>query len=390
VTLPDGLGNRRDVLLGAFGSPESRAEYARVLAEWEASGRLAPPRPGGANKADLTVNEIAVAYWRHVVTYYVKEGWATSEQTVIKHALRFLKTLYGHTLARDFGPLALKSVRKAMVEHPITSKVKVKDAQTGKVRQEEKVLRQGLTRKNVNKQIGRIKRLFAWAVEEELVPVEVYQALRCVKGLRKGQAREKPRVKPVSVAVVEATLPFLRSVVRTMVQVQLLTGCRPQDVVQVRMIDIDLTGPVWEYRPHRYKTQHRNEQDDPDRERVVFLGPRAQGLLKPLFTSNVTDYLFSPANSEQDRSIERRKDRRTPLWPAHRKRLAAKRKPKRARAPKDHYAVATYRRAIERACIKAGVEVWIPLQLRHARGTEVRKLFAWRRVRRCLAMPSWA
>jgi hypothetical protein len=45
VTLPDGLGGRRDVLLGKYDTPESRAEYARVLAEWEASGRRPPRRP---------------------------------------------------------------------------------------------------------------------------------------------------------------------------------------------------------------------------------------------------------------------------------------------------------------------------------------------------------
>src|SRR5215831_11564946 len=39
VTLPDGTGGRRDVLLGKHGTPESRAEYARVIAEWEAGGR---------------------------------------------------------------------------------------------------------------------------------------------------------------------------------------------------------------------------------------------------------------------------------------------------------------------------------------------------------------
>jgi hypothetical protein len=37
VTLTDGLGRRRDVLLGRYGTPESRAEYVRVLAEWEAA-----------------------------------------------------------------------------------------------------------------------------------------------------------------------------------------------------------------------------------------------------------------------------------------------------------------------------------------------------------------
>jgi hypothetical protein len=38
VTLPDGLGGRHDVLLGKYGTPESRDEYARVIAEWEAAG----------------------------------------------------------------------------------------------------------------------------------------------------------------------------------------------------------------------------------------------------------------------------------------------------------------------------------------------------------------
>ena len=49
VTLSDGLGNRRDVLLGKYRTTQSRLEYARVIAEWEANGRLSSlkrPRPG--------------------------------------------------------------------------------------------------------------------------------------------------------------------------------------------------------------------------------------------------------------------------------------------------------------------------------------------------------
>jgi integrase len=376
VTLSDGVGGRRDVLLGPFGSAESRAEYARVIAEWEASGRRFPqPAATGSGRPDLTINELALAYWRHAETYYVKDGRATSEQTVIKYALRFLKNLCGHTPARDFGPLALKAVREAMIKQPIVRKVKVKDPVTGEVREEAKILHHGLARKNLNKQIGRIKRMFAWAVEEELLPVETYQALRCVKGLRKGQAREKPRVKPVPLEIVEATLPHLPPVVGMMVQVQLLSGCRPQDVVQVRAIDVDVTGPVWEYRPQRYKTEHRNEGDDPDRERIVFFGPRAQALLKPYFTTNVTDYLFSPARSEQARAVALRAGRKTPLYPSHLKHQAAKRKARPARSLKDQYTVASYRRAVQRACVKGGLPVWCPLQLRHACGTEVRKRF---------------
>ena len=39
--------NGRDVYLGRFGTPESRAEYDRLIAQWLASGRPPPPRPSG-------------------------------------------------------------------------------------------------------------------------------------------------------------------------------------------------------------------------------------------------------------------------------------------------------------------------------------------------------
>jgi hypothetical protein len=63
VTLPDGLGGRRDVLLGKHGTAASRHEYARVIAEWEAAGRRLP-QPVATS--DLTVNELAAAFWVHV------------------------------------------------------------------------------------------------------------------------------------------------------------------------------------------------------------------------------------------------------------------------------------------------------------------------------------
>ena len=111
MTLPDGFGARRDVLLGRYDTAESRLEYRRVLMEWEANGRRLPPKPADDKAADLSLNELMVAYGRHVEGYYVKDGRPTSEQTVIKNALRFAKTLDGHTAARDFGPSALKAVR---------------------------------------------------------------------------------------------------------------------------------------------------------------------------------------------------------------------------------------------------------------------------------------
>src|SRR5262249_13187499 len=51
VTLPDGLGGRRDALLGKYGTAESRAEYLRALAEWEANGRRLLQPPAAARTA---------------------------------------------------------------------------------------------------------------------------------------------------------------------------------------------------------------------------------------------------------------------------------------------------------------------------------------------------
>jgi hypothetical protein len=235
--------------VGPFGSPQAQEKYDRAVAEWLANGRQ--PSAPSANTSPLTVSELILAYWRHVETYYVKSGKPTSEQAAVKYAVRFVRRLYGSMAAKDVSPKALKAVREAMIGHKITRTVKVRDPKTSESREEVKVIQHGLCRRVINKQIGRIKRMFAWAVEEELVPVEVHAALLCVKGLKKGKshAREKQRVRPVPDAHVNATLPLLPPSVRTMVEVHQLCGGRPQDIVGMRAVDIDMSGPVWEYRP---------------------------------------------------------------------------------------------------------------------------------------------
>jgi integrase len=381
VTLRDGLGNRRDVLLGKFGTAASRAEYARVIGEWEAASRRLPAR--AAAVSGCTVNELILLYWRHVEGYYRKDGKPTSEPDTIRQALRFVRQLYGHTPAAEFGPLALKAVRDAMVKHPVTRRVRVLDPETGEVRKEDRVYRVGLSRRLINKQVGRIRQMFRWATEQELLPVSVYQSLLTVKGLRKGErgAREKPRIKPVPAAFVDAVLPHLPPLVHAMVEVHRLCGGRPQDVVQMRPLDIDMTGDIWEYRPPRYKTEHHDEEADQGR--VLFLGPQAQAFLKPLLPLNVADYIFNPGRSERERNAARRGQRKTPLWGAHLRAQERKKKRRKRRAMRDHYAVAAYRRAVHRACAKAGVPPWHPNQLRHSRLTEIRKRYGLEASKAC-------
>src|SRR5262245_36491404 len=132
VTLTDVLGKRRDVLLGRYGSAESKVEYRRVLAEWEAAGQRLP-QPASTPAPDLTVNELALAYYRFAKTYYVKDGRPTSEVATIKQALRFLKRLYGHTNAKDFGPPTRKAARHASAPHAVSRTLPAPAPQRGEL-----------------------------------------------------------------------------------------------------------------------------------------------------------------------------------------------------------------------------------------------------------------
>src|SRR5262249_41616211 len=53
-----------------------------------------------------------------------------------------------------------------------------------------------LARRVINQRVDHVKRFFAWAVSEELVPAAVHDALLRVAGLRRGHegARETPKV----------------------------------------------------------------------------------------------------------------------------------------------------------------------------------------------------
>lgn len=359
----------RSVYLGKFDTPESRAKYDRVMARYLA-GRADPEHPAtesasrpttsATRSADLSVAELVLRYWGHAKTYYTKNGRPTGELYPLKQALRVLRRHFGETPATEFGPLSLKALRDVMITLPITRKVKVVDPDTHETRFEEKVIRVGLARRTINKQLGRVKRCFAWAVGEELLPARVHDALLRVDGLRKGRsaAREAPPVRPAPDADVDAALSRVPAAVRAMIEVQRLTGCRPQEVVTMRGADIDTAGPVWEYRPPVYKTEHRDEGGG---ERVICIGPRAQVVLAPLLTAARGGYLFRPGRPDRDRKAGA---------PAGK--------------PAEHYTVAGYRQEIRRGCVRAKVPRWCPNQLRHAAGTSIRKKFGLERAQAVL------
>ena len=347
----------RTFYLGPHGTEASRKEYDRLVGVWQSNGRRLPRSAG--ELSGLTVSELILRYWEHHVSkFYTKNGRPTREQETIKQALRPLRDLLGNALAADFSPLKLKAVRENMISR-------------------------GWCRSHVNKQTSRVKRLFKWAVEHEIVPPEVHYSLQAVSGLRRGRSgvRESEPVRPVPSDRIDAIRPYVGRQVWSMIELQRSTGMRPGEVVAMRACDIDMSGDLWDYRPSSHKGQHH------DRERVIPLGPRSQGVIRGFLKPDVQAPLFSPADAEAERRAAGHANRKTPLSCGNRP--GSNRRPQPCRKPRDRYSVDSYRRAIQRACDKAfpspkglgAVELkqwhkehrWHPHQLRHSSGTKIRK-----------------
>ena len=324
--------------LGPWQSPESHEKYATLIAEWKRlGGSLSTSPPASStDTSPLTVSKLILAFFTYAQTHYVKRGEPTSEQACIRQALRPVRQLYGSTPAIEFGPRALKNARQSLIAS-------------------------GRSRKSINKDVHRIKRMFRWAVEEELLPSEVYMKLRCVAALAKGKtsAREIEKVAPVPEEHVFAILPHLPPPVAAMVQLQLLTGARPQEVIHVRSCDITKGDGVWYYAPSIHKTEHH------DREKCIVLGPKAMTVLLPFLGRDPQAFCFSPAESVAWRHARRPKRLNRvsaePLAPAA--------------YVNQKYTRHSYRVAVQRACKRANVPIWSPGQLRHTRATQIRHEF---------------
>ena len=240
--------------LGKWDSPKSKERYAAFVAELAVRpiAAILPPRSPAVPGEGITVMELCDAYWTFAQRYYSKNGKPSGWLNHIRLMLRKLRETYGLTPAAEFGPLKLKTIRQTLIAA-------------------------GHSRVYINKLVPIIPRMFKWAVAEELIPGGVYQALRTVEGLRKGrtEAHETKPVLPVTAEVVDATLPHLPAVVADMIRVQRLTGARPGEICQLRPVDLDRSGDVWEYRPESHKTEHHG------RERIIYIGPQAQQVLLP-------------------------------------------------------------------------------------------------------------
>jgi integrase len=331
VTLTDAVTRRRkDFWLGEYGTPESRERYHRLIGKWEAAGRRLPsgdwdiaPAERGAG---MKISELVVEYFDWAKKYY-----RPNEVATLRVALRLLRKMYGESLAVEFGPQKLRLVRESMIRGS----------------ESETPRRIPWTRTHCNHQCRRIRAMFKWASSHELVPVSVYHALNTIEPLKRGRtiAREGKRVLPAPMELVDGCRPFLSRQVNGLIDLQLLTGARCGELVIMRPIDIDMTSKdgVWRYRPATHKTEHFGK------ERVIYLGPRAQEVILPFLAERRTDqYIFSPAEAEQERRAKLTAARKTPLSCGNT--VGSNRLEVPTRKPGDRYTAPSYYTAIMRAC----------------------------------------
>jgi integrase len=305
----------RDHYLGPHGSPESYDQYQELITEWRI-------RNCDADRYTLTVDDLALLYLAHAKQHYRKAGRHTSEVHCIRSALRYLVATAGRTRVRSFGPKLLKSVRERMVSA-------------------------GDCRSTINSNVGRLRRMFKWAVAEELVPVAVLTALQAVQGLQAGRcdAIDRAPVRPVPQDAIDAIRPFVSRPVWAMVQLQLLTGMRPGEVLSMRACDLNMSGRTWEFMPSSHKTEHHG------RGRTIFLGPRAQEIVRQFLKSDLQGYLFSPRDAVLEYRTEKNSHRVTPSNQGNRAGLNRKQIPIRAAGLR--YSRDAYRVAIQRGCERA-------------------------------------
>jgi integrase len=306
----------------------SRQEYARLTSEWLASGGV---RVADAAEA-LTVVQLLAAFAKHAAAYYVDaDGAPTSELKTYVTLIRRFRKAYGRTIAAEFGPLRLKAFRQTLIA-------------------------EGLSRGVVNRTICRVRQIFRWGAENELVPASVVEALRCVAGLRYGKtlATETEPVRPVPDALVDAVLAHVAPQIKAMIELQRLTGMRSGEVCRMRGCDLNMAGTVWTYTPARHKNLFRGHA------RVVYLGPRAQEILRPWQRTNLQEHLFQPCEAVDWRRRRQHAARKTPLHYGNRP--GSNVKPKPAKRPRGHYTTASYFRAVTYGCELA---FGMPAALRH-------------------------
>jgi integrase len=312
----------KDHYLGAYGSPEAKAAYARLLVEQ--ADRPEPTPTARTGPAVVSVSSV-VARWLADEAPRYPAG--SREPRAYRTALAALVRLYGPLPADQFDAGCLGRLQASLASGDWLSD----QERTTRPRSQ----RSGMVATVVNRHIVRVRTVWKWAERTGLVPRGSHAHLSSLPGLRANDARVRHSQahRPATFDEVRAVVRQLAPVGRAMLLLQWWSGMRSGEVRTMRSGQVDTSGDVWLYRLASHKNAWRGQS------RVVALGPKCKALLAPwLEGRQPTDYLFPPTRSRSDCK----------------------------RAERGCYSSETYARMIARAAQRAGVEGFSPYSTRRA------------------------
>lgn len=297
--------NGKQIYLGKYDSPESFDAYDRAILQWKQENDF-------SGKHSTTIGQLCLAFMEHAEEFYVDaDGKPTGEADNFRNSLKLLIRQFRSVPCSEFGPRRLIQLQQDLSKKHV--------------------------RTQTNKMVSRIRMVFKFGVMREMVPVDVLTALQAVPGLRKGRGKVKEArpVVPVPDDDFNGAVKLMTTNVAGICRMLYLTGARVSEIRTMRVGDIDTSGKVWLLKPGKHKNAWRGK------DRVVFIGPKAQAVLMP-FIGDATQadlYVFRPRDENEP------------------------------------YTLKGLGWSIRRACKRAKVNHWSPGQLRHNTATNLNKQY---------------
>ena len=263
-----------------------------------------------------------------------REGLESPDLTKIRRAEKFLSP-YSNWKVTSFGPDQLRKVQNTLVDYEYIS------GNTPK----------RYTRRGINDTINYIVAIWEWGLGRQIVRIENVQSLAEVKPLVIGQDNvfENYKRRRVTEKDFWKVVDIVSPVVSDMLKLVWYTAMRPFEVCDMRPYDILTDDPdCWIYIPGRDVSPLGNHKTTRfERIRVIPLTGEPQNILKSrIIDMDSKKYVFNPNEATK---------------------LIAK----NVREKYDHN---TFCRACKRGCKRAGVEIFVPYDLRRSVATGTRSI----------------
>ncbi len=289
----------------------------------------------------------------------VRNGLEHPDLRLIRRAYKFVQP-YSEWPVDSFGPDELNTIKKKMLKHKYT---------IGKQQKH-------YVRRSINDTLKWIINIVEWGVGRRIVQSETLVAFKKeLKPVRMGDKGAIDNIKRQRVTEEELNkvLGVVTSVLGDMLRLVWYTGMRPYEICEMRPYDILRDDPeCWIYIPGREKTpvgKHKTTRYG--KVKVIPLAGKSIDILSRRISDfSSKKYIFTPQDSVAEYRATKRKNRKTPLSCGNKPGSNKKKNPKRK--PRAFYTNDSFAKACKRGCRRAGVEEFIPYDLRRTVATKTR------------------